>query len=153
MKSIKIKSTIDNREWGNSKADSVSESTFLENISKGKYGKPERWVREDKLEEYEKKITPIDTKDESILVDGFYVRERSYLLPADYKIEIKDLDHDLDYQNEIKLKLRKSLYGTVEEQLDMIYKDGLDKWIKHRDKIDKDNPLSEVIATEIKEIN
>jgi hypothetical protein len=143
MKKIIITNKIDGRVWTCEEANDKTIETYLAEALKGEYGKPERWVSEYDLEEYEKNITHTAYREITTdYIDGYPTKKyKEYLLPADYEITIKDLTDDIDYLKEkIKEKIKKEV-GTAEEQLDIIYEKGFNVWIEHRYKIDKDNPL------------
>ena len=95
MKKIIVRNLIDKRVWGEGAIyDDNQEKIFQENINNKTYGKPERWVRVDQLEDYEKTITPLETR-ESLDHDGKTFTEVK--LPSDYTVEITDLEKDYDY--------------------------------------------------------
>lgn len=74
-------------------------------ISVNAWGKPERWLAQSYMEEYEKLITPLDQREvEIVKMSGSYI-ETEYLLPADYSIEILDITEQVNQEKDLQEKI------------------------------------------------
>ncbi len=90
-KIIKIKNLITDVRYMASDASPEVMQVFEENIAKGKYGKGERWVREGNLTDYEKTVTPLEEKEETVVsMEGIVEVVKTYKLPPEYTLEITD---------------------------------------------------------------
>lgn len=118
MKKVIIKTLAWSDDENGRKVDEAGLKNIHTNAITGRFGKPERWVLESQLEDYEKLITPIDSK--KVIVDDIETDDLMFLLPADYTIEILDLDNDYDYQLELCYQNRRKEYPTTEELLEAI---------------------------------
>lgn len=120
MKKIIVKNNITQQVYQMSQEDFSSEEKLLEKRDKlieiNAWGKPERWLTLEQMEEYEKSITPIDQRlIEYQPAPGELIDTIEYLLPADYTIEIIDLPQSYDWQLQECYRKRKAEYPTIEE--------------------------------------
>ena len=99
MKKVWIVNKVDNRTFGNFfESDKELQSWIDNNIQINSWGKPERWKREDLLEEYEQAITPIEIRE----VEGREGKlERELKLPCDYEIIITDITTEYNLEKNI----------------------------------------------------
>ena len=102
----KVKITQLGQIWGDVEWRIVNEDgrvKILSDAEGGKWGKPERWVRGDRLEEYEVDIIPLETR--NVLENEIQYSE--YLLPSDYTIEILDITEQFEKDKLIEQMIAK----------------------------------------------
>ena len=101
---MKIKYIIKNKYFNTGVGDnhfvcSAEEQMDLVNrITRGDFGRCERWKKETELDEYEELITPIQTR----IVNNI----REFLLPSDFTVEILDLSSEDELQKQIEESIK-----------------------------------------------
>jgi hypothetical protein len=135
MKKITVKK-LDSTLIHESIEQEINQAWLDQNIESGAWGKKARWLPEF-LEGVESR--EVATGETLISEEGleYAASITEYLHPQEFTVDIKDLSQDYDFLLAQCYERRKKKYGTIEEQVDMMYHG---TWKDHVKKVKDEEP-------------